>query len=52
MRRFADNVNHLCAVMLISSDCNFSVDLSDFKNRKKIHVIVIYFNKYKIAIIL
>lgn len=42
MRRFIDNTGSPCAVMLISSDVNFSVDLSDFKNRKKIHVILLH----------
>jgi len=42
MRRFTDNIGIACAVMLISSDVNFAVDLSDFKNRKKIHVIVVH----------
>lgn len=42
MRRFVDNVGSPCAVMLISSDVNFSTDLCDFKNRKNIHVIVLH----------
>ena len=42
MRRYTDNVGLPCAVMLISSDVNFAVDLSDFKNRKKIHVILVH----------
>lgn len=28
--------------MLISSDVNFTTDLSDFKNRKNIHVVVLH----------
>lgn len=42
MRRFTDNIDQKCAIMLISSDVNFSLDLSDFKNRKKIHVILLH----------
>lgn len=42
MRRFVDNVKNLCTVLLISSDVNFSTDLSDFKNRKHIRVIVVH----------
>ena len=42
MRRFTDNIDQQCAVMLISSDVNLSLDLSDFKNRKKIHVILLH----------
>jgi meiosis arrest female protein 1 len=42
MRRFTDNIDQQCAVILISSDVNFSLDLSDFKNRKKIHVILLH----------
>jgi len=37
MRRFADNIGTPCAIMLISSDVNFTTDLCDFKNRKNIH---------------
>lgn len=42
MRRFVDNIRTLCTVLLISSDVNFTTDLSDFKNRKHIRVIVIH----------
>lgn len=31
-----------CAIVLISSDVNFTTDLCDFKNRKGIHVIVLH----------
>lgn len=52
MRRFIDNAGTPCAVMLISSDVNFSVDLSDFKNRKKIHVILLHGHLASEALIL
>lgn len=42
MRRFIDNVGIPCAVMLISSDVNFAPDLCDFKNRKKVYVIIVH----------
>lgn len=42
MRRFTDNIRIPCAVLLISSDVNFTTDLCDFKNRKSIHVIVLH----------
>lgn len=31
-----------CAVMLVSSDVNFAPELSDLKNRKKVHVILVH----------
>lgn len=37
-----DNIKIPCAVMLISSDVNFTTDLCDFKHRKNIHVIVLH----------
>jgi len=42
LRRFVENVGFPCAVMLVSSDINFATDLSDLKNRKKIHVILVH----------
>lgn len=42
MRRFADNIGMPCAMLLISSDVNFSIDLCDFKNRKSMHVILLH----------
>ncbi|XP_046650849.1 meiosis regulator and mRNA stability factor 1-like isoform X2 [Daphnia pulicaria] len=42
MRRFADNIGTPCAIMLITSDVNFTTDLCDFKNRKNIHIILLH----------
>lgn len=42
MRRFVENIGSPCAVMLVSSDINFAVDLSDMKHRKKVHVILVH----------
>ncbi|XP_059351299.1 meiosis regulator and mRNA stability factor 1-like isoform X2 [Daphnia carinata] len=42
MRRFADNIGIPCAMLLISSDVNFTTDLSDFKNRKNVYVILLH----------
>ena len=42
IRRFTENVKLPCAVMLVSSDVNFAPDLSDLKNRKKVHVVLVH----------
>lgn len=52
MRRFADIHKAPAAVILISGDVNFAADLSDFRHRKKIHVILIHLENTSDALIL
>ncbi|KZC11840.1 Meiosis arrest female protein 1 [Dufourea novaeangliae] len=52
IRRFADIHGSPAAVILISSDINFAVDLSDLRYRKKIHVILLHMKKTSEALIL
>ncbi|XP_012256062.2 meiosis regulator and mRNA stability factor 1 isoform X2 [Athalia rosae] len=42
IRRFADIHGSPAAIILISGDINFAVDLSDLRHRKKIHVILLH----------
>lgn len=52
IRRFADIHGSPAAIILISGDINFAVDLSDLRHRKKIHVILLHKENTSEALIL
>ncbi|KAF7995283.1 hypothetical protein HCN44_004755 [Aphidius gifuensis] len=51
VRRFADIHGNTATVALISSDINFAPDLSDFRHRKKMYVILLHNNHPSKALI-
>ncbi|XP_025094974.1 meiosis regulator and mRNA stability factor 1-like isoform X2 [Pomacea canaliculata] len=42
LRRFADSHSPNSKVILLSSDVNFAIDLSDLRHRKRMHIILIH----------